>query len=350
MEIKDYISDLYPKVTPCEGINSIEGKLLESEYLVVIDKDEYVGILTPWDLIKRPHKIVIDCLTTKEHIMADDAIISVFDKFRRNKCSVLPVFQENEFIGIIEKNSLINKLKSQVNQLYENLIISQNLKSSFLNSLSHEIRTPLNGVLGFLEIMSDFDIEDFKVNGESHYEIIKKSADRFLLVMNDLVDLSLIDSGDKIKITKERVIIEPIFLDLKELFEASTSISNKEVSVQYINPDTSMTICSDRKKIEHILYHLIDNAIKFSTEGKINFGYNLNLQSITFFVTNDGTLVDEKGQIFEAFYKQSKNKEYSEGLGIGLALVKKMTELLGGTVDYSATKTETTFNVTLPLN
>lgn len=350
MEIKVYISDLYPIVAPYKGINSIEDMLLENEYLVVIDIDEYIGILTPRDLIKHPHKIVIDCLTAKEHIMADDTVISVFDKFRRNKCSVLPVFHENKFIGIIEKNTLINKLKSQVNQLYDNLIISQNLKLSFLNSLSHEIRTPLNGVLGFLEIMSDFDIEDFKANGELHYNIIKKSADRFLLVMNDLVDLSLIHSGDKIKITNESVTIETIFSDLKELFEASTSSSNKDVSVQYINPEASMTICSDRKKIEHILYHLIDNAIKFSTEGKVKFGYETNNENIIFFVTNNGHFHDEKAQIFEAFYKQGNNKEYSEGLGIGLALVKKMTELLEGTVDYFTTETETTFNVTLPLS
>ncbi len=350
MELKDCISDLYPIVGPYEGISSIVENLLDNEYLVVINKDEYVGILTPWDLVKRPCKIVVDCLTDKGHIMADDTISAVFDTFSRNKSMVLPVFRGNEFIGIIEKNNLINKLKNQVSQLYESLVISQNFKASFLDNLSHEIRTPLNGVLGFLEVLSNFDIEDFKASGEAYHGIIKRNADRFLLIMNDLVDLSLIDSGDKIKITKEKVTIESIFSDVKELFEASQSISNKEVSVQCINPDTSMTICSDRKKIKHILYHLIDNAIKFSTEGTINYGYTHDFQNVIFFVTNSGILNDQEDQIFEAFYKQGKSDKYPEGLGIGLALVKKMTVLLGGTVDYSVTETETTFNVTLPLN
>lgn len=350
MELKDCISDLYPRVEPCKEINSIVESLLENEYLVVINNNEYVGILTPWDLIKRPYKIVIDCLTDKEHILDDDTISSVFDKFSRNKSLVLPVFRGNEFIGIIEKNNLINKLKNQVSQLCESLVISQNFKASFLDNLSHEIRTPLNSVLGFLEVMSDFDIEDFKVSGDAYHGIIKRNADRFLLVMNDLVDLSLIDSGDKIKITKERVTIESIFSDVKELFEASQSVSNKEVSVQYINPDTSLTICSDRKKIKHILYHLIDNAIKFSTKGTINYGYTHDFQNVVFFVTNGSILSDDEGQIFEEFYKQSKSDKYPEGLGIGLTLVKKMTALLGGTVAYSGTETETTFNVTLPLS
>lgn len=350
MEIKEYISGSYPKVTQYEGISSIEERLLENEFLVVVDNEEYVGILTPWDLIKRPHKIVIDCLTIKEPIMADDTIISVFEKFQRNRCLVLPVFHGNEFLGIVEKNNLINKLKGKVNQLYDNLVISQNLKSSFLNSLSHEIRTPLNGVLGFLELMSDLDVEGFKINGESHLDIIKKSADRFLSIMNDLVDLSLIHSGDKIKVKREKVMIETIFSDLRDFFEGSTIVSNKEISVHYINPNTSMTICSDRKKIERILYHLIDNAIKFSNEGTVKYGYNLNDQSITFFVTNKGILSDDKGKVFEAFYKQGANKEYIEGLGIGLALVKEMTELLHGTVNYSTSGTETTFDFTLPLN
>lgn len=350
MEIKKYISGSYPKVTQYEGIRAIEDQLLENEFLVVIDNEEYVGILTPSDLIKHPHKIVIDCLTTKEPILADDTIIYAFEKFQRNRCNVLPVFHGNKFLGIIEKNYLINKLKDKVNELYDNLIISQKLKSSFLNSLSHEIRTPLNGILGFLELMSDLDVEGFKINGEAHLDIIRKSADRFLSIMNDLIDLSLIHSGEEIKVKKEKVIIETIFSDLKDFFEGSTTVSNKEISVHYTNPNTSMTICSDRKKIERILYHLIDNAIKFSNEGIVKYGYNLNDRSITFFVTNNGILADDKGQIFEAFYKQGANIGYTEGLGIGLALVKEMTELLEGTINYSISGTEITFDFTLPLN
>jgi len=353
MEIKNCISNSFQTVQPYEGIHMIEGMLLEKEYLVVIDDDKYLGILTTCDLVKHPHKIVIDCLTEKEHISSDETIISVLDKFKKNQCSALPVFQENRFVGIIEKYGLINELKLKINDLYNKALISENVKSAFLSNLSHEIRTPLNGLLGFLEIVSKLNPEEFKVEGESHCDIIRSCADRFLLIMNDLIDLSLIDSGDDIKILRENIRIEDLFSDLKEFFETASSILNKKVSIQYINPDTSLTILSDGKRIKHILYHLIDNAIKFSNDGKVKFGYEIKNQNIVFFVTNNGSQISkgEKNNMFKAFYKQyTRNDEISDGLGLGLPLVKKMSELLGGTVDFVSNETETTFYVTLPLS
>lgn len=353
MEIKNHISNSYQTIHPYEGILSIEGKLLEKEYLVVInDDDEYLGILTPCDLIKRPHKIVIDCLTEKEHISTDETIMSVLDKFNKNQCLALPVFQEDKFIGIIEKFDLINKLKLKINELYDKSIISQNVKSFFLSNLSHEIRTPLNGILGFLEIISNLNTEDSKVDRESYCDIIRSCADRFLLIMNDLIDLSLINSGDDIKVLRENVKIEGLFSDLKEFFKTSSSIINKEVSIHYVNPDTSLTILSDEKRIKHILYHLIDNAIRFSNDGIVKFGYEIENQNIVFFVTNQGPQINEekRDKIFEAFYKQDTiNNEISNSLGIGLPLVKKMSELLGGKIDFASNETETTFYVSLPL-
>lgn len=82
MAVRDFISDFYPKVNPYEGIHFIEEKLVENEYLVVTDTNGYVGILTPLDLIERPHKIVADCLTAKEYIVTDDTILSVFNKLK----------------------------------------------------------------------------------------------------------------------------------------------------------------------------------------------------------------------------------------------------------------------------
>jgi len=352
MEIKNYISNLYQTVHPYDGIHSIEEKFLEKDYLVVVNDNEYLGILTSCDLIKHPHKIVIDCLTEKEHISADETIISVLDKFNKNQCPALPVFQENRFIGIIEKYDLINKLKLKINELYSKSIISQNVKLSFLSNLSHEIRTPLNGILGFLEIISKLNAEDFKAEGESHCDIIRSCADRFLLIMNDLIDLSLINSGDDIKILRENIRIENIFSDLKEFFETASSILDKKVFIHYINPDTSFTILSDGKRIKHILYHLIDNAIKFSNNGIVKFGYEIDNQNIVFFVTNKGSQINEekRNKIFEAFYKQDTiNNKDSSGLGIGLPLVKKISELLGGKIDFATNETETTFYVILPL-
>jgi signal transduction histidine kinase len=352
MEIKEYISYVYQTVNPYVGIHSIEEILIKNEYVVVIENDNYIGILTPCDLIKRPHKIVIDCLTEKKHISSNDTLLSVLDKFDNNQCSALPVFHEDRFVGVIEKHDLINKLKQKINELYSKSIISQNLKSAFIHNLSHEIRTPLNGLLGFLDLVSNIKTKENIADEKQNNKIIRSCADRFLLVMNDLIDLSLINSGDNIKIFKENFKIEEIFSDLKEFFETSELILNKKTSIQYINPDISFNILSDRKKIKHILYHLIDNAVKFSNDGKVNFGYEKEDKNIVFFVINNGSQISEeiKDKIFEDFYKQSNfDNEFSDGIGIGLSIVKKLSELLGGKVDFKTNKTETTFYITLPL-
>lgn len=354
MKIKNYILNSYTTVNAFAGINSIEKALLKNGYVVVInDNEKFQGILTPVDLIKRPHRIVIDCLTKKEHISADEAMVSVLDKFDKSHCPALPVFKEDKFIGIVERHNIVDRLRIKTNELYSKSLISQDVKNSFLNNLSHEVRTPLNGLLGFLEIISKLDKEDIKTKGEEYYNIVKESADRFLLIMTDLIDLALFNFDDDIKVERENVYIEVIFSDLKEYFETTTLIYNRKISIHYKNPDSSFVFFSDGKKIKHLLYHLIDNAIKFSNDNsKVIFGYKIEDQNIVFYVTNNGPQIteDKKVKIFEAFEKQDTYKhELVAGLGIGLPLVKKLSELLEGKIDFVTNEIQTTFFCTLPI-
>ena len=354
MEIEKYILNSYPTVNPFTATILLEEKLLEKGYVVVIDEEnKFHGILTTCDLIKRPHKLIIDCLTEKEHLSADESIISGLDKFKSNQCSAMPVFKKNKFIGVVERQKVVDELKIEINKLYKKSIISQEVKQSFLNNLSHEVRTPLNGLLGFLEIVSALNIDDKKSKNNAHYNIIRKSADRFLFVLNDLIDLALLNSGDNLAVEIHKINIENIFSDLKEYFEMTMLTSNRNVSINYINPDSSLVIMTDEKKIKHILYHLIDNAIKFSSNNeKITYGYKTENNNITFFVKNSSSLIpkEKKEKIFEIFEKQDHhNKELVEGLGIGLPLVKKLSELLNGKIEFVSKEIQTTFLCTIPL-
>ncbi|MDP2089363.1 MAG: ATP-binding protein [Flavobacteriaceae bacterium] len=355
MEIKKYILNSYTTVNPFSATILLEEKFLEKGYVVVIDDDnKFHGILTTCDLIKRPHKLVIDCLTEKEHLSADETITSGLDKFNSNQYPALPVFKENKFIGIVERQNVVDGLRIKINELYDKSIISQKVKQSFLNNLSHEVRTPLNGLLGFLELISELDIKDDETEKKALYNnIIRKSADRFLLVMNDLIDLALMNSNDDIKVKIEKINIENILSDLKEYFEIAVSDSNRDISVQYIIPDSSFVFRSDEKKIKQILYHLIDNAIKFSDDNnKVIFGYKIENQNIVFFVKNNCAQIskDKKKQIFEVFEKQDyHNDKLVEGLGIGLSLVKRLSELLNGKIELVTNETQTTFFCVIPL-
>ena len=352
MSIKDLISDSYCTVHPYEGIDSVENELINNDYVVVSQNDQYIGILTPCDIIRRPHKIVIDCLTEKEHVSPDDNIKDVLVKFSKNKCIALPVFSNNDFIGIVEKHKLFDKLENKINDLYNKSVISEKIKFSFLCSLSHEIRTPLNGLLGFLEIIERIEPGDFVKDGKSSCEIVRVCADKFLSVMNDLIDFSMLTSGENINISREPVFPTEVFNDIKEFFDTSSAILRREVSIVSVSSDPSFNFSSDRKRIRQIIYHLIDNSVKYTTDGFVKFGFNHDDHSVLFYVKNSGRIIndEEKETMFNFFRRRTDfEPRHTDGIGFGLPLVKELAGLLGGKIDFVSDADETTFYVTLPL-
>jgi len=355
MDLRKYISNNYPTVKPFDGTNSVKDRLLEHQYLVIVDADHHFhGILTASDVIKCPHKIVIDCVTKKENLMLDDTIASVFEKFYRSKSFVLPLMDGSDFIGVIEKNRILKELEIRVNELYAKSLISEKVKTNFLNNLFHEIRTPLNAILGFLDIISQLDRDDFTNNDENYSDVIEKSADHFLMIMNDLIELSLLSAGDEVSVNNENVDIVKILNELKIYFSELLCIQNKKVSILYLNSESSLNIYTDEKKLKHILYHLINNAIKFSEDNKVIFGFELqpNEKSISFFVKNKDSNIAQKDvlKMLDVFEKQENiGKELNFGLGIGLPLVKSLTNLLGGHIKVETENKEISFIVNLPI-
>ena len=356
MDLKKYISNNYHKVKPYEGVNSIERALLENHFLVVIDNDNnFYGILTASDLIQHPHKIVIDCITKKESLTVDDTLSSTFEKFYSNQSFVLPVMDGNNFVGIIDKNQIIKELDIKVHKLYDKSLISEKAKSCFLNNLSHEIRTPLNGILGFIDIIAQLNTDDFSIECREFSDTIRKSANHFLMIMNDLIELSLLDAGDEVNVTKENVDIIKIFKELKDYFSELLLLQNRKVSIICSNPESSFFIRSDENKLKHILFHLINNAIKFSDDSKVTYGFELapNGEEVAFFVKNGNSKLGQKDilKMLGIFEKQEKiGNELNFGLGIGLPLVKNMTELLGGNMKFSSKDNEITFSVDIPIH
>jgi signal transduction histidine kinase len=354
MDIKKYISNNYPTVKPFEGIRSVENELLEYKYLVVIDNDNnFHGILTTSDIIIHPHKIVIDCVTKKESITVDDTIVSALEKFYSNKSLVLPVMKGDDFIGVIEKNQILKSLEMKANELYDKSLISEKAKKYFLNNLSHEIRTPLNGMLGFIDIVSQLNANDIEINDEFS-KSIQKSAAHFLLVMGDLVELSFLHAGDKISMQKDKVDIVKILTELKDYFDELSLLQDKKLTVVYSNSESSFYVYTDGKKLKHILYHLINNAMKFSEDSKVTYGFELNHneKNVLFFVKNKDSNIDQKDaqKMFDIFEKQENiGNELNFGLGIGLPLVKSLTELLGGHIKMEIENKEISFFVKIPI-
>jgi signal transduction histidine kinase len=352
MDLKKYLMDSYPTVGPFEGVNAIESKLLESDFLVVMDENKaFYGVLSPLDLIRRPHKIVVDCITKKENISFNDTTFDVIEKFRKNQCSALPVIHNDSFVGVIEKRQMLYDLELRIKELYDKSLISEKTKVFFLNNLSHEIRTPLNGIIGFLDVISHLGRATEESKNEKFSSIVKTSADRFLLVMNDLIELSLIHAGDEIVINKTEVDIDSLFEELQKFFKELLKIQGRDIKLSWIKLSEPCTVFSDGPKLKHLLYHLIDNAIKFSSDNQVVFGYEVSkdLDCIDFFVTNRvETFLEPRA--LEVFEKQKEiGDALNGGLGIGLPLVQKTTELMGGQLLVENDNHEVTLILRLPV-
>lgn len=352
MLIKQYLSDFYHIVDAYCGLSSIEDELIRKNFLVVFEEGQFCGILTPADVIRNPRKLVIDCLTNKERLDGNETILFAWTQMCKSHSSALPVFENNTFIGIIEKENIIQALKQKIEQLDTQSLVSQKVKSEFINSLSHEIRTPLNGILGFINILAEMDLDREDESYQEFAEMITTNADCFLLTMNDLIEISLKESGEKLSLHWETVIIENIFGELQNLFEKKSLIQKKQLSLLSRNTEPALRLLTDSEKLKHILYHLLDNATKFAeVNSPVLFGIEKATESlITFFVTSSGPPISDtdKQKIFELFDKSGLGRFKAEGLGIGLTVAKHFVESLHGTIELITGEKTNTFSFSIP--
>ncbi len=209
---------------------------------------------------------------------------------------------------------------------------SDRLKSAFLANMSHEIRTPMNGILGFAELLKEPKLDG---NLQREYiEIIEKSGMRMLNIINDIIDISKIESGQMKVVNSETNLNEEVEYIYK-FFKPEVEKKGVQLNCTMSLPGKDALILTDRDKIYSILMNLVKNAIKFTQSGSIDFGYRIKDEFIEFFVKDTGTGIppDKIRVIFERFRQGSEmhNRNY-EGAGLGLAISKAFTEMLGGKI------------------
>ncbi len=233
------------------------------------------------------------------------------------------------FVRDVTSSQLIyNELIHAKNKAEEN----DNLKTAFLQNMSHEIRTPLNGILGFSELLKMQNLNPEK--RAEYIETIIKSGNQLLTIVNDILDISKIETGQQV-ISESEFNINHLIDELKEEFEMKARI--KGLALLAIKPlaDKDASILADRSKIHQIFSHLINNAIKFTAEGSVKLGYRYDLDQITFFVLDTGMGIPRElhNIIFERFRKSEINlrKDFG-GTGLGLAICKGNVELLKGQI------------------
>lgn len=213
---------------------------------------------------------------------------------------------------------------------------SERLKSAFLANMSHEIRTPMNGILGFAGLL-----KEPRLTGEEQQEyisIIEKSGVRMLNIINDIISISKVESG-QMKISYSETNINSQIEYIHTFFKPEALQKGLQLSFKNMLPENEAVILTDKEKIYAILTNLINNALKFTQEGAIEFGYVLkemsDLQMLEYFVKDTGPGIREGQQdfIFERFRQGNEmlNRNY-EGAGLGLSISKAYVEMLGGKI------------------
>ncbi len=260
--------------------------------------------------------------------------------------------------GVITNFVAVKEDITEKKKLWIDLVISKEkaeesdrLKTAFLANISHEIRTPMNGILGFSELLKDPHL-----SGEEkaeYIDLIHQSGQRMLALINDLVDISRIEAGEAM-MQIEATTVNRLLEDLHAFFKLQAE--NKGLILSCIKglPDDESIIETDSSKLTQILTNLLQNALKFTLEGSVDFGYTRTENLLEFYVSDSGIGFppEMKETIFERFRQADHTLTRNhEGSGLGLSISKAFVEMLGGTIQaHSLPGRGSHFVFTLPYN
>lgn len=335
-----------------DGLEILE---INEKYLKILNctREEVIGkpSINLW-ADKHDRDKLVEMLTVEGHVM--DFECGMLNKQGEvRKCITSLHLYRGE--GILEGSILDitdrKKTEEEIIKAKERAEESDRLKSAFLANMSHEIRTPMNGILGFAGLL-----KEPKLSGDEQKEyisIIEKSGERMLNIINDIINISKVESGQMQVFISETNIneqIEYIYTFFKPEAEKkgirifyNNSLRSKEAFVQ-----------TDREKVYAILTNLVKNAIKFTRQGSIEIGYEKKGDHLEFYVKDTGRGIprEQIGIIFERFRQvdDSLHRKF-EGAGLGLSISKAYVEMLGGKIWVeSKFKEGTVFYFTLPYN
>jgi PAS domain S-box-containing protein len=239
---------------------------------------------------------------------------------------------QNIVLGIARDITKRKSAEKELIEAKEKAEESDRLKSAFLANMSHEVRTPLNSIIGFSELLVDPDFEEDQKN--EFIQHIIASGNNLLNIISDIMDISKMESGE-ITIRKTHLNAQKYISDVYEQFSFLAGTHKLELILSLPDNDEKTVIFADSERLMQIFNNLLGNALKFTPEGKIEIGYQPIGKMVEFFVkdTGIGIPTEYHDKIFDRFRQvEGENTRKYGGNGLGLAITKKLVELMGGKI------------------
>ncbi len=279
---------------------------------------------------------------TKENKVVTNALLVSTTKISSDGDSHLLLIMDD----ITQRKQIETELIKAKNQAIE----SDNLKSAFLANMSHEIRTPLNAIVGFSDLIARLDVE--KAEREMYSRLILESSDQLLSQINSIIDISKLESN-QLQTYYHDFDMNEIMDDIYNSVVDEKSNKNLTINLQKGQPNKPCIVSTDKVRLTQIMNNLINNAIKFTSKGSVEFGYIPETDNIKFFVKDTG--VGIPGHMHEIIFKpfrqaREETMEIYRGSGLGLAISHGLVEILGGKIWLeSEINKGSTFYFTIPL-
>jgi signal transduction histidine kinase/ActR/RegA family two-component response regulator len=374
-ELVEIIKILPVKLVKAENINNVLKLASEQEFALGIihsehEHDSIFNLITKIKANSINRFLPFILLTNKEikeEYLLKSIASGIVDFVKKPVSAHILLGKVNVFLELYQQRKKLENEIEQRKATETKMVVIQNnlklakdkaeeadkLKSAFLANMSHEIRTPMNAIVGFSNLLIDEQINPAQRHQYTKY--INSSSNSLMRLIDDIIDIAKIEAG-QLKITASNIHVQPIMRELLRIHTEEISRRRKSKLVLKIKlPDKDCTILSDELRVKQVLTNLLNNAIKFTIEGEIEFGYHIiKNQEIRFFVKDTGIGIPpaKLDKVFDRFQRiDNHDLPDASGTGLGLSIAKRIVELLGGNIQVESSEGfGSTFSFTLPYN
>lgn len=328
--------------------NRLEGKSIPNQY--------ELQIITPQGITRE-----VEVTTASLGSKGDVVVLGIMRDITDRKLTQM-LLQENEIKlkkqndeyyalneELIETNNRISEINAKLLAANQRAEENDKLKSAFLANMSHEVRTPMNGILGFSQLLLNTDLNEGERS--EYVDIIQNCGNQLLAIINDLIDISKIESN-QITLSPSEININEILNEQFLLFKPKADSLRLQLSFSMELSNAQSQIIADGTRLRQILSNLLGNAFKFTPNGFVSFGYSLKGDMLEFYVEDSGIGVPQNmlQQIFDRFRQvETDITRIAGGTGLGLAISKALVNKMGGEISVkSELNAGSTFYFTIP--